>query len=147
MSFWKLPNEDKTARNVNEFLNEQLQRLALQSGKKLTSLKSPSFDSIGGGGFSNSNENKMVVALNAQQALDAIIYTMECTYGNSPKILYMYYVQKAPVWKIRSKLYIDHDSFPKAKKRALCQFAEVWNATQDKLNWAEEDRQDLRIFD
>lgn len=147
MSFWKLPNEEKTAANVNKFLKKQLPRLALRSGVKLTAISSPSLDSIGGGSYENGNENKVINGLSAAEALEAIIYTMNCTFGNSPKILFMYYVAKEPVWKIRNELYIDHDSFSRLKRAALCQFAEVWNHTQEKLDWDEEDRQDLRKFD
>lgn len=147
MSFWELPNEDKTAEEVDRFLTKQLPRLIAASGSRLTELKSPSFESLGGGSTENSAELKLTEKLNAPYAIRAIVYTMNRTHGVSPLILFKFYVKGEPVWKIRQELYINHDSFPKMKKSALCQFAEAWNTTQEELDWSEEDRIDLRKYD
>lgn len=146
MSFWELPNEEKTAEKVDEFLKKQLPRLAAAAGSSLTDLKSPSFSAIGGS-TDNGIELKMTEKLNAPYAIKAIVYTMNRTYGVSPQILFKTYIEHEAVWKIRNDLYINHDSYPRMKRAALCQFAEAWVTTQDELRWADEDKVDLRVYD
>lgn len=80
------------------------------------------------------------------EALQAIRYTMERTYGISPQLLIKYYIKEESVVKIRRDLLIDHNMFPKLKKNALCQFADCWEQTQNKYDWHDRDRIDLRVF-
>lgn len=145
MSFWSLPDEEKTADNVDDFLNRQIPRLAMQAGVSLTSLSSPQLTSAPAHGSSlNNTENKLQKGLNAIEVLQGIRYTMNQTHGIYSELLIQYYFQNKPVWEIRNNLLINHDAFPKFKRDALCRFAECWQNTQDKYDWDE--RIDLRIF-
>lgn len=147
MSLWKMPDPVETADNVDAFLKGQITRLAMQAGVSLINLSSPKFDSVPShGSATNRTESKIQHGLEAMEALQAIRYTMDKTYGISPQILIKYYIKQERTWKIRQELFIDHDSFPKLKQKALCEFADCWVRTLDKFEWEKEDRIDLHVF-
>lgn len=147
MSLWKMPDSVETADNVDAFLKGQITRLAMQAGVSLINLSSPKFDSVSfHGSATNGTESKMQHGLEAMEALQAIRYTMDQTYGISPQILIKYYIKQERTWKIRQELFINHDSFPKLKQKALCEFADCWVRTLDKFEWEKEDRIDLHVF-
>ena len=86
MSFWDLPDKDETAANVDAFLKGQIYRLARQAGCKLTDIASPDFSNPSvTRSRSNNVEAKMYKGLQAIEALQAIRYTMDKTYGLSPQ--------------------------------------------------------------
>lgn len=148
MSFWNLSDTDKTADNVDAFLKGQIPRLARQAGVDLTTLSSPqlSFASAHANARNHTEEN-MYRGLNAMEALEAIRYTMDKTNGISPHLLIYLYIKEMPVWQIRQKLFIDHDSFRDYKKAALCQFADCWDGTQDVYKWESSERIDLHVYE
>ncbi|WP_301049752.1 ArpU family phage packaging/lysis transcriptional regulator [Lactobacillus intestinalis] len=147
MSLWKMPDPVETADNVDAFLKGQITRLAMQAGVSLVNLSSPKFNSLPSSGTAiNGTENKIQHGLEAMEALQAIRYTMDQTYGISPQILIKYYIKQERTWKIRQELFIDHDSFPKLKQKALCEFADCWVRTLDKFEWEKDDRIDLHVF-
>lgn len=147
MSFWILPDEEETAANVDAFLRGQIKRLERQAGMKLINLSSPQIPGMPTSSTSsNRQEERLQRGLNAMEALQAIRYTMERTYGISPQLLIKYYIKEESVVKIRRDLLIDHNMFPKLKKNALCQFADCWEQTQNKYDWHDRDRIDLRVF-
>lgn len=145
MSFFKTPNFEKTAENVDTFLKTQISKLSMLTG---IDIASPRFDSMpNGGSAKNGTEQKYTRALQAKEALEAIRYTMNMTTGVSPQILLRYYVKHEPVSKINRDCLIDHNSFSKLKKVALNQFAECWLITLEAFDFDEEDMIDLRIYD
>lgn len=147
MSFWDLPDKDETAANVDAFLKGQINRLARQAGCKLTDIASPDFSNPSvTRSRSNNVEEKIYKGLHAIEALQAIRYTMDKTYGLSPQILIKYYIQHKPVHAINRELLIDHDSFRKLKTKALCEFADCWNSTQEVFEWDDEDKLDLQVY-
>lgn len=147
MSFWDLPDKDETAANVDAFLKGQINRLARQAGCKLNDIASPDFSNPSvTRSRSNNVEEKMYKGLHAIEALQAIRYTMDKTYGLSPQILVKYYIQHEPVHAINRELLIDHDSFRKLKAKALCEFADCWNSTQEVFDWDDEDKLDLQVY-
>lgn len=146
MGFWSLPNEKETAANVDAFLRGQIKRLAMRAGVNLTDLSSLQLSQAPAHSSKNSVEEKMQTGLIAIEMLQAIRYTMEQTYGISPQLLVQYYILQYPVWKIRNNLLIDHDSFRDYKQTALNQFAECWVNTQDKYEWDDDQRIDLRVY-
>lgn len=146
MSFWSLPDTEETAANVDAFLRGQISRLARTAGVDLVNLSSPAMSVAPAHSCENNQEKKMQKGLNAIEALQAIRYTMNQTYGISPQLLIKYYILQEPVWKIRKELLIDHNMFPKLKNIALNQFADCWEQTQDKYDWDDRERVDLRVF-
>lgn len=147
VSFWILPDEEETAANVDAFLRAQLKRLERQAGMKLVNLSSPQISGMPTSrSSSNHQEEKMGKGLDAMEALQAIRYTMERTYGISPQLLVKFYIKGESVVKIRHDLLIDHNAFPKLKKKALVEFADCWLQTQNKYNWSDRERIDLRVF-
>lgn len=147
MQLWKLPKAEETAQEVDRFLRVQVKRLSRLAGVDLTMLSSPQFSqsNVGHGG-GNGTEAKMMRGLEAMEALQAIRYAMKLTGRFNEKLLTKLYIEELPVWRIRQDLYINHDSFRKVKRRALLEFADAWESVQDKYNWDDEDRIDLRVY-
>lgn len=148
MSFWDLPNFEKTAKKTDLFLCKQCERLALRAGIRLTDLSSPQLSfAPAHSNAVNHTENNLQHGLEAIEALQAIRYTMDRTAGISPQILTAIYLKHDYAWHIEQKYCINHNSYPRLRKTALNQFAECWEMTQDVYDWEEEDRVHLQVYD
>lgn len=144
MGLWELPDDQETAKKVDWFLKSFLKRLSLRTGHSLTDIASPSFDSAPSHSSRNGVERKMQKNLEALEALKAIKEAMLRTSGFYPKLLIKFYLKRDPVWKIRDELLIDHDSFREYKEIALNQFADIWEAIQEKYDF--DDKIDLHVY-
>ncbi|RMC35997.1 ArpU family transcriptional regulator [Lactobacillus sp. ESL0236] len=140
--FWAEPDIEATAKNANMFLSKQCQRLSLRAGVSLSSpqlSKAPMHTN----GVNHAEEG-MVNSLAALTALQAIKYTMLHTRGVSPQLLISKYLDLKKEWQVRQDIHISHNAYPKYRERALYEFAESWNTTQEKFNF--EDKVDLIIY-
>lgn len=148
MSFWDLPNFEKTAKMTDRFLSSQCERLAMRAGVRLTDLSSPQLSlAPAHSNAVNHQEENLQRGLQAIEALQAIRYTMDKTHGVSPQILISVYLKHDYAWHIQQKYRINHNAYPELKKVALNQFADCWEKTMEVYKWAEQDRVHLQIYD
>lgn len=142
MGFWTDPDIKATADNANIFLYKQCKRLSLRAG---VSLSSPQLsDAPMHTNGVNHAEEGMVNSLTALTALQAIKYAMLQTSGVSPQLLISKYLDLKKEWEVRQDVHISHNAYPKYRERALYEFAESWNATQEKFEF--EDKVNLIIY-
>lgn len=148
MSFWDLPNFEKTADRTDAFLRAQCTRLALRAGVRLIDISSPQLSfAPAHSNAVNHTENNLQNGLEAIEALQAIRYTMDRTVGISPRILIAIYLKHDYAWHIEQEYCINHNAYPRLRKAALNQFADCWEKTQDVYGWAQEDRVHLHVYD
>lgn len=148
VSFWDLPDIDKTAEETEKFLLKYPDLLEMRAGRKVTDLSSPLMDITGvhSRGRNNQEENT-VRGAEALEHLEAIRETIDKLPLVSKELLYYRYLKHEPVQKVRNqRIYMDHNSYTVAKKTALNQFADIWEITQEKYGWDEDDCKHLQVF-
>lgn len=140
--FWAEPDIEATAKNADIFLSKQCKRLSLRAGVSLSSPQLSCAPMHTNG--VNHTEESMVTSLTALTALQAIKYTMLQTRGISPQLLISKYLDLKKEWQVRQDIHISHNAYPKYRERALYEFAESWNTTQEKFDF--EERVNLIIY-
>lgn len=148
VSFWDLPDIDKTAEETEKFLLKYPDLLEMRAGRKVTDLSSPLMDITGVHSHGRNNQEENTVrGAEALEHLEAIRETIDKLPLVSKEILYYRYLKHEPVHKVRNqRIYMDHNSYTAAKKTALNQFADIWEITQEKYGWDEDDCKHLQVF-
>lgn len=140
VGLFDIPDEERTANNVDMFLKKQLWRLTMMAGCHLEDIATHDFD------FSPSYSKSSPEIYKAFKALKAIVETINHTLGISPKLLIKFYILQEPVWQITKELLLNHDNFREYKRNALNQFAYGWIHTQDRYCFDVVDRIDLLVY-
>lgn len=130
------PNTEKTCKRVSKFFHHDLERLVLMSGHSITDLQSPKFDTLPGGqgGTFNSQENKILNALDAELIVKSVYDAINHMDDVSHKIIMGLYIKHQRWVDVQSVLFREHTTFAKLRKQALINFAALFETWQGRNN-------------
>lgn len=118
-------DSQKTAKNVANFLDKQLDHYLALSGKQRFDLKSPGMDGMPKAPTKgNASENRMLNIWLAEEAVDCVGCAMRNMTQESQEILLGRYADQEMTYNIAKELNISAATYTRKQEQALCEFAD-----------------------
>lgn len=127
---FKEVDTEKTIDRVCTFLKKDLERLLLQSGHRLTDLKSPRLSSMPGGSHANHVEDIIIDGVNAEAEIQAIHATIHHLPETSRIIMLGMFVDHHQWFQVSQRIYSGTTTLWKKRRLALLEFADGFDYWQ-----------------
>lgn len=125
---------DRTCDSVDEFLTDDLDKLILMSGRKLTDLRSPSLSlAPSHSNGSNHVEVNIIRGLNAEAEVRAIHHTIYHLPEMSKIIMRDLYLYRMESWQVAEAIRYGHTQYNVLRRKAQLFFADSFDYWQRQL--------------
>lgn len=128
---FKEVDSDATIERVSGFLKHDLERLILQSGHRMSDLKSPKLSSMpGSSSRQNHAEDIIIRGINAEAEVQAVHATIQHLPNTSRVIMLGMFVDHHQWFEVSNRLYTSKTTLWKKRRQALLEFADGFDYWQ-----------------
>lgn len=119
-----------TISQVADLLGDDLERLLLQTGRRLTDLKSPQLSGMPSGSHNNYTEMMVINGLNAEAEVRAIHATIQHLPETSKQVLVGMFVDHHQWFQVSNKLFQSKSTLYRRRRQAMLEFADAFDYWQ-----------------